>query len=224
MSVFKIESVLDKLEKPGFEKMLAGFVEKKDDFLNPKSNPVAYTYLSILCEPDELERMTAARFSVILSALFSSDTLKIKWLGATGCTIFLGTLDKARVKSKDNDRTRRYYEYLTKKLIPGARGFLQKTEDSAAALEKLTDVFKIAACLYAFYTTENAFSLEANAEIIAAFSEGVSKFKLYPSSILNTVGIKNDSLSRDEHLYANLLCMLVGQYLKEQDGITEGEE
>ncbi len=195
-------------------------ISKESDLLiDRKAHPMAGGLMNIICDPTVIGSLSVDQLIKVIESIFPESVLGEGWISKYG-VILLRVVSESKLKKIDA-RAAKYEKYMSDVLIPA----LNAGAHSGTVMddiERLEDIYKVAACLYKFYHEKDAeFVFDVDLESMEKLNKAVQNVIIAGGNVL---GIKFFLGSIEDRQYATFISWVLEELLSKHEGLKEGED
>ena len=184
--------------------------------IDKKVHPMAGGLMEVLCDPAVMKVLSIDQLIKVIDSIYPDSVQDEGWIAKYG-DLLLRVLDDAKKKEPDA-RTAKYEKHLREILIPALRKGSQ-TKDIWDDVETLMDIYKVAVCLYRYYTSDEvAFDFNVTRADMDIMNLAIPNVKGVGNAVL---GIEFSPASAEDKRYAIFICWILEEMLVKQESIEE---
>ena len=193
--------------------------QETDQLIDKKAHPMAGGLMNVICDPKVINSLSVDQLINVIESIFPESVLVERWIAKFGSIVC--SIVEGKKKKKQNARAEKYRKYmwdvLFSALTDGSRSGTVMDD-----LERLEDIYKIAVCLYRFYTeNENDFVFDVDFESMEKFNKAIQSIALTLPPIIDLFQI---STRIEDRQYATFMSWVLEELLSKHEGLKEGDD
>ena len=210
---------LQELDEDSLQRIRQKICQETDALIDRKAHPRARGLLDIIFESHIMDNLSVDQTIKLVELIFPESVQEEGWISKYGF-ILLRIITENR-KKKVDARAAKYEKYMSDVLIPALNAGA-RTGTVWDDLDRLEDLYKIAVCLYRFYSENDVeFVFDVDLESMEKLNKAVANITIVGG---NVIGLKNLLGSAEDRQYATFLSWVLEEMLSKHEGLREGEE